>query len=122
MYPGPTSLSIIIFRLRSRTNNYTLNWINNQPGQAQEFLSSASGRKTVYTYLYLQGSLEYNRKKSGKVNVGATLIGTRQQKRNTAMQTIPRPINLLYCIPSLTGISGYRAGRHTPMITVTLPI
>ncbi|WP_231891193.1 SusC/RagA family TonB-linked outer membrane protein [Arachidicoccus ginsenosidimutans] len=60
------------------TNDYTLDWINNQPGQAQEFLSYYPGTKTVTTYLYLQGTLDYTRN-FGKNNVSATLIGTREQ-------------------------------------------
>ncbi|WP_240619094.1 SusC/RagA family TonB-linked outer membrane protein [Chitinophaga costaii] len=62
------------------TNNYTLDWINNSPGQAQEFLSISSdpSTKSVYTYLYLQGTLDYGQT-FGKHNVGATLIATRQQ-------------------------------------------
>ncbi|MBS1660298.1 MAG: TonB-dependent receptor [Bacteroidetes bacterium] len=57
---------------------YSLNWINNRPGEAQEFLNYSPGNKTVYTYLYLQGTIDYSHA-FGKSNVGATLIGTRQQ-------------------------------------------
>jgi TonB-linked SusC/RagA family outer membrane protein len=60
------------------TGAYTLTWLNDQPGQAQEFLSYNEGPKTLYTYVYLQGNLSYNRN-FGKNGVGATLIGTRQQ-------------------------------------------
>lgn len=62
------------------SNVYNLQWINNSPGQAQEFLSLTSdpSAKTVYTYLYLQGTLDYSHA-FGKHNVGATLIATRQQ-------------------------------------------
>lgn len=60
------------------SGDYTLNWINNQQGQAQEYLGYNPGTKTVYTYLYMQGTLDYSRK-FGKNTVGATLIGTREQ-------------------------------------------
>ncbi|HEY0298011.1 MAG TPA: TonB-dependent receptor [Arachidicoccus sp.] len=60
------------------TNNYTLDWLNNQPGQAQEYLGYSPGTKTVYSYLYLQGTVEYDRD-FGKNNVSGTLIGTREQ-------------------------------------------
>ncbi|PWV56267.1 TonB-dependent receptor [Chitinophaga sp. S165] len=62
-------------------NTYTLTWLNNQPGQAQEFLSYYPGSKNVNTFLYLQGSLDYARA-FGKHNISAALIGTRQQKLN----------------------------------------
>ncbi|HWK03412.1 MAG TPA: TonB-dependent receptor [Puia sp.] len=91
----------------SKTNNYTLNWINNQPGQAQEFLSFSPGTKTVYTYLYLQGTLDYNRK-IGKSNVGATLIGTRQQTQyGDAIDPSTNQPSLLYSLPYRNlGVSG----------------
>lgn len=63
------------------SNTYTLNWLNNQPGSAQEFLSYYPGNKNVNTFLYLQGSLDYART-FGKHNISAALIGTRQQKLN----------------------------------------
>lgn len=59
-------------------NNYTLNWINNQPGQAQEYLNYSPGNKTVYSYVYMQGNLSYDRS-FGKHNLSGTVIGTRQQ-------------------------------------------
>lgn len=61
-----------------KTGQYTLNWLNNQPGSAQEFLSYYPGNKSVYTYLYLQGTIDYSHS-FGKHSVGATVIGTRQQ-------------------------------------------
>ncbi|SFW84746.1 SusC/RagA family TonB-linked outer membrane protein [Chitinophaga sancti] len=65
-----------------QTNNtYSLAWLNNQPGGAQEFLSYYPGTKDVNTFLYLQGSLDYTRA-FGKHNLSASLIGTRQQKLN----------------------------------------
>lgn len=62
-------------------NTYTLSWLNNQPGQAQEFLSYYPGNKNVNTFLYLQGSLDYART-FGKHNISGALIATRQQKLN----------------------------------------
>ena len=61
-----------------KTNNYTLNWLNDQPGQAQEFLNYNPGTKTLYTYLYLQGTADYDHQ-FGKHRVSATVIGTREQ-------------------------------------------
>ncbi|MBW8685308.1 SusC/RagA family TonB-linked outer membrane protein [Chitinophaga rhizophila] len=63
------------------SNTYSLTWLNNQPGQAQEFLSYYPGSKNVNTFLYMQGSLDYARA-FGKHNISAALIGTRQQKLN----------------------------------------
>jgi len=61
-----------------KVNRYNLVWLNDQPGQAQEFLSYYPGTKTVYTYLYLQGTIDYDRH-FGKHGVSATVIGTREQ-------------------------------------------
>ena len=61
-----------------KANDYSLVWLNAQPGQAQEFLSYNPGTKTVYTYLYLQGTVDYE-KQLGKHRVSATVIGTREQ-------------------------------------------
>jgi TonB-linked SusC/RagA family outer membrane protein len=63
------------------SNNYTLNWLNSQPGAAQEFLSYYPGNKSVNTFLYLQGSLDYART-FGKHSISGALIATRQQKLN----------------------------------------
>lgn len=60
------------------TNEYVLNWINSEPGQAREFLDYSAGPKTVTSYIYLQGTLDYSRT-FDKHNIGATLIGTREQ-------------------------------------------
>ena len=61
-----------------QTNAYTLNWLNNKPGEAQEFLSYAPGSKNITSYIYMQGTVDYSRT-FGKQNVSATLIGTREQ-------------------------------------------
>jgi TonB-linked SusC/RagA family outer membrane protein len=60
------------------TNNYSLRWLNNQPGAAQEFLSYSEGTKSIYTYIYMQGSLDYSRS-FGQHNISGSLVGTRQQ-------------------------------------------
>lgn len=60
------------------TNNYSLRWLNNQPGAAQEFLSYSEGAKNIYTYIYLQGNIDYNRS-FGDHNLSGSLVGTRQQ-------------------------------------------
>lgn len=75
-----------------KTGAYALNWLNNKPGEAQEFLSYYPGTKTVYTYLYLQGTVDYTRT-FGRHAVGATLIGTRQQTQygdaNDLLSSLP---------------------------------
>jgi len=61
-------------------NSYTLNWINNQPGQAAEYLNFQPGAKDIDTFLYLQGVLDYTKDLGKNHNIAATLIGTRQQR------------------------------------------
>ncbi|MCM5529205.1 TonB-dependent receptor [Parasegetibacter sp. NRK P23] len=60
------------------SNEYTLRWLNDQPGQAQEFLGYNEGQKNIFSYVYLQGALDYNRD-FGMHNLSGALIGTRQQ-------------------------------------------
>lgn len=64
------------------TNQYTLNWINNQPGQAQEYLNYAPGASSLNTFLYLQGVVDYSHWFGTNHNISASLIGTRQQMLN----------------------------------------
>ncbi|WP_244228271.1 SusC/RagA family TonB-linked outer membrane protein [Mucilaginibacter kameinonensis] len=64
------------------TNQYTLHWINDQPGQAREYLSYSPGASTLSTFLYLQGVLDYSRTFATNHNISASLIGTQQQTRN----------------------------------------
>lgn len=64
------------------TNAYTLNWINSQPGQAQEYLTYTPGASTLNTFLYLQGSLDYAADLGANHNISAALIGTQQQTLN----------------------------------------
>jgi TonB-linked SusC/RagA family outer membrane protein len=64
-----------------KTNQYTLDWLNNSPGAAQEFLSYHQGSKNINTYIYMQGSADYDRS-FGDHRLGATLLGTREQTLN----------------------------------------
>jgi TonB-linked SusC/RagA family outer membrane protein len=64
-----------------QSNVYTLSWLNNQPGAAQEFLSYSAGSNVISTYLYGQASVDYNRT-FGDHNVSGTLIGTQEQTLN----------------------------------------
>jgi TonB-linked SusC/RagA family outer membrane protein len=63
------------------TGNYTLKWLNNTPGAAQEFLSYNPGAKNINTYVYMQGSADYDRS-FGDHRIGATLLATREQTLN----------------------------------------
>ena len=62
-------------------NTYTLGLLNNGPGQAAEYLSYNEGGKKLYSYIYLQGTVDYDRD-FGKHNVSAAVVGTRQQTVN----------------------------------------
>jgi TonB-linked SusC/RagA family outer membrane protein len=63
----------------NQTNNtYTLNWLNNAPGGAQEFLSYTPGVDSIVTFLYLQGSVDYART-FGKHSISSTVLATREQ-------------------------------------------
>jgi len=68
-------------------NTYTLNWLNNVPGQAQEFLGYTPGTDSIITYLYMQGSLDYTHA-FGKHNISATLLSTREQTLNANEGTL----------------------------------
>jgi TonB-linked SusC/RagA family outer membrane protein len=65
-----------------QSNQYTLQWINNQPGQAQEYLSYSPGASTLNTFYYIQGVVDYSRLFGKNNNVSASLIGTEQQTLN----------------------------------------
>jgi len=93
-----------------QTGSYALNWLNNQPGQAQEFLNFNPGSKSVNTYLYMQGRLDYDRRFENH-NVTASLVGTRQQTINpNANDPLTNAPSLLYSLPFRNlGFSG-RAG------------
>lgn len=61
-----------------QTGEYSLRWLNSQPGAAREYLGYSEGPKYLNTYLYMLGRIDYSRS-FGPHNVGASLIGTRQQ-------------------------------------------
>lgn len=63
-------------------NQYTLNWINNLPGQAQEYLNYNRdvNSDNLQTQLYLQGVLDYSRTFGKDHTISGSLIGTRQQQ------------------------------------------
>ncbi|RZK25791.1 MAG: TonB-dependent receptor [Flavobacterium sp.] len=65
------------------TNEYTLNWINSDPDQAREYLqyygNDANNVNKQNTFLYMQGSLDYNKGFGKGHNISAALVGTMQQ-------------------------------------------
>jgi len=63
------------------SNKYTLNWINNLPGQAKEFLGYGAGSNIINTYVYMMGNVDYSRN-FGQHNISATFVATRQQSLN----------------------------------------
>ena len=90
------------------SNQYTLNWINNQPGQATEYLSFEPGFKDINTFVYMQAVVDYARQLGNKNNISATLIATRQQRlyANADDPTSGEP-SLQYSLPYRNlGISG----------------
>ncbi|HEX9512165.1 MAG TPA: TonB-dependent receptor [Puia sp.] len=89
------------------SKQYSLTWLNNQPGAAQEFLSYYPGTKNVTTYIYMMGNLDYSHS-FGKHNISATLVGTREQTLN-ANAVDPNNANpsLQYSLPYRNlGVSG----------------
>ncbi|WP_207534089.1 SusC/RagA family TonB-linked outer membrane protein [Desertivirga arenae] len=60
------------------TGEYSLNWLNSQPGDAREYLEYRAGEPNIDTYLYFQGSVNYD-KTFGNHNINSTLIATAQQ-------------------------------------------
>ncbi len=62
-------------------DQYSLIWLNQQPGQATEYLDFVPGTKEINTFLYLQGVIDYNRD-FGNNNISGSLVGTRQQTLN----------------------------------------
>ena len=89
------------------SNQYTLQWINSQPGQATEYLSYNRDpySDNLQTQVYLQGVLDYNRTFGKDHTVSAALIGTRQQqlysnnKDPNIDQTKQNPYTLQYSLP-----------------------
>lgn len=70
------------------SNEYTLNWINNKPDQAREYLNYYAGASTLNTFLYLQGVVDYSADFGEDHNVSAALIGTQQQQLNANANTL----------------------------------
>ncbi|RYZ52565.1 MAG: TonB-dependent receptor [Sphingobacteriales bacterium] len=63
------------------TNTYSLTWINNQPGQATEYLIYTPGNKNATARMHMQASLNYSHRfKDHKLDF--TLVGIRQQTLN----------------------------------------
>lgn len=93
-------------------NSYALTWINNQPGQATEYLVYTPGRKDATSKLHFQGSLNYSQR-FGDHKIDAQLVGIRQQTLNANGND---PVSGL---PSLPYALPYRnlnlAGRFTYM-------
>ncbi len=90
-----------------KSGQYTLNWLNNAPGAAQEFLTYNGGNKNINTYIYLQGSADYDRS-FGDHRVGLTLLGTRQQTINpNALDPLTNQPSLQASLPARNlGFSG----------------
>ncbi|GAA4307067.1 TonB-dependent receptor [Mucilaginibacter gynuensis] len=61
------------------SNTYVLKWLNNQPGQAQEYLSYYPGASVLDNFIYFQGVLDYAKTFGKDHNISSALIGTRQQ-------------------------------------------
>jgi TonB-linked SusC/RagA family outer membrane protein len=64
------------------TNAYTLQWINNQSGQATEYLNYNKDPSTdnLQTQSYLQANLDYSRTFAKNHTLSASLIATAQQQ------------------------------------------
>lgn len=61
-----------------KSDIYTLNWLNQNPGDAIEYLEYFPGAPIINTNTYIQGNLDYGRQ-FGDHNVSGTLVVTRQQ-------------------------------------------
>lgn len=107
MYYNPFYYNVANYDKAS--NQYTLNWINSQPGQATEYLSYNRdvGSDNLQTQIYLQGVLDYSKTLGKNHNISAALIGTRQQqlysnnKDPNIVQNHPdqNPYTLQYSLP-----------------------
>ena len=62
-----------------QSDEYTLRWLNNQPGQAQEYLTYYPGEGSLNTFLYFQGIMDYSKTIAENHTLSGALIGTRQQ-------------------------------------------
>jgi TonB-linked SusC/RagA family outer membrane protein len=81
------------------TNTYSLTWINNQPGQATEYLIYTPGKKDATARLHFQGSLNYSRRfEDHKLDL--SLVGIRQQTLNAnGVDPISQLPSLPYALP-----------------------
>lgn len=69
------------------TDKYSLIWLNDQPGAAQEYLSYSPGNKNVNTYIYFLGTMDYSHT-FGDHTIAATLVGTREQTQTANASTL----------------------------------
>lgn len=60
------------------TNAYTLTWLNQNPGDAIEYLEYFAGAPVISNQLYLQGNVDYS-KQLNDHNISANVVITRQQ-------------------------------------------
>jgi len=90
-----------------KTGQYTLQWLNNTPGAAQEFLTYNPGNKNITSYIYMQGSVDYDHS-FGDHRVGLTLLGTREQTENpNALDPLTNQPSLQASLPARNlGVSG----------------
>lgn len=61
-----------------QNNTYVLNWLNQNPGDAEEYLQYYPGTPIISNQLYLQGNLDYT-KQLHNHNISGTLVFTQQQ-------------------------------------------
>jgi len=59
-------------------NTYVLNWLNQSPGDAEEYLQYFPGTPIINNQLYLQGNLDYT-KRINNSTISSTLVFTQQQ-------------------------------------------
>jgi TonB-linked SusC/RagA family outer membrane protein len=71
-----------------QTDKYTLQWLNTQPGQAQEYLSYTNGGTALNTQIYYMLNLDYTHNFGLNHNISAALIATREQKNNGNVGTL----------------------------------
>ncbi|PWK77112.1 TonB-linked SusC/RagA family outer membrane protein [Mucilaginibacter oryzae] len=71
-----------------QTNKYVLQWLNPQPGQAQEYLGYRPGGSTLNTYLQFQGNLDYQHTFAKNHSVQATVVINREQTTNGNAATL----------------------------------
>lgn len=64
------------------TDQYSLTWLNSEPGQATEYLSFSPGVKDIFTNITMQGAIDYARTFNTIHAVSATVVGVRQERLN----------------------------------------